>query len=252
MLHYRVAGEGPPVIMTHGLFGSLENLGGIAKLLATDFTVYSLDLPNHGRSPHFQGAGLTLMTQLVAQWFEQQKLTSAFWLGHSLGGKIAMELALTHEKYVDRLAIIDIAPIHYSARHEQVFAGLNAVKNIAPTTRIQADDILKDFISDVAVRTFLLKNLIKDGNNFHWRMNLADLEKQYLRLVQENQDSSFHGPTLFLKGQNSDYIQWDQKDRILKKFPNAQAKIIADTGHWLHAEKPELTASTIKRFFLKE
>lgn len=249
MLHYKVAGAGKPLVLLHGLFGSLENLGAIARLLSAQFTVYSVDLPNHGRSAHRTGAGLTQMAHAIWQWLEEVGVANPAIVGHSLGGKVAMEIALTHPDRVAGLVVIDIAPVAYPPRHQDVFAGLNAVDPAALSSRMEAETQLSAYVQEAAVRSFLLKNLVKGDNGFSWRMNLEDIQREYPRLIDENRaDAAFGAPVLFLKGGTSDYIRPDHHQAISHRFPAAQFKVIANAGHWLHAEKPELTATVIRKF----
>jgi esterase len=249
MLHFKVAGDGEPLVLLHGLFGSLENLGAIARLLAVHFKVYSVDLPNHGRSTHRAGAGLAHMAHAVWQWMEEAGLSNPVIIGHSLGGKVAMEIALTHPNRIAGLVVIDIAPVAYPPRHQDVFAGLNAIDPSALSNRAEAEALLSSYVQEAPVRSFLLKNLVKDDSGFRWRMHLDDLQREYPKLIDENRaDAVFHAPVLFLKGGASDYIRPDHHQAITRRFPAAQFKVVANAGHWLHAEKTELTATLIRKF----
>lgn len=252
-LNFKKSGSGEPLVLVHGLFGSLENLGGIARLLQDQFTVYSVDLPNHGRSPHFSPTSLEQMSEEIGRWFDEQGLTHAHWLGHSLGGKVCMELALNRPDIVGRLVVVDIAPIKYGQHHDDVFAGLLSVDPAQLKSRSEADKIIAEHVPEIAVRSFLLKNLQKEGDGFVWRMNLHALHNHYLSLIKANrQDASFAGPTMFLKGGNSPYIGESQREDILSRFPNAQLKVVANTGHWLHAEKPEVVAKLVSKFLTSD
>jgi esterase len=251
MLHFRQVGSGKPVILIHGLFGSLENLGGIARSLTQDFAVYSIDLPNHGRSPHCVGGDLAFMTEAVRDWMHLLGLSNAAIVGHSLGGKVAMELALSDPELVRALVVMDIAPVTYKPRHEAVFRGLKAIDPTHLQSREAAEQTLTEHISEAAVRSFLLKNLVRESGGFRWRMNLVDLEAQYSRLIHANRIGIFPGPVLFLKGGDSDYINPEHRVSLLQRFPGAEYKVIAGVGHWLHAEKPSLTAAQIKKFLQK-
>ena len=248
MLNVRCSGSGEPVVLLHGLFGSLENLGAIARLLARQYTVYSVDLPNHGRSPHVRGGNLATMAKLVRAWVDSEGLHGINLIGHSLGGKVAMEMSLSAPELVRRLVVVDIAPVAYPERHNDVFAGLRAICLQAISSRTQADHILSEYVQEDAVRTFLLKNLSKGEGGFTWRMNLDDLEAQYPDLIAANRLGVFPGPVLFLKGGLSDYITSTYKEEILQRFPSAQLREVENTAHWLHAEKPELVAKLISKF----
>lgn len=249
MLYFREAGDGPPLVLIHGLFGSLENLGGLARPLAERFRVYSVDLPNHGRSPHSDGTTLTSMAAQLSQWLQEQGLTSAMLLGHSLGGKVAMELALSEPERVKRLLVMDIAPSAYSNRHQNVFEGLQAIHPERLASRAEAEEVLSEHVPEAGVRSFLLKNLAKSGSGFQWRMNLPELARAYPELIAANRAGTFAAPTLFVKGASSDYLQERHGPDVRSRFPNAQFKVVADAGHWLHAEKPGIVAALAMRFF---
>lgn len=249
MLHFREAGEGPPLVLIHGLFGSLENLGGLARPLSERFKVYSIDLPNHGRSPHGTGTTIASMAAQLGDWLETQGLGSCLLLGHSLGGKVAMELALSAPDKVERLLVLDIAPSAYTSRHQSVFNGLRAIQPDRLATRAEAEQILSEHVPEAGVRSFLLKNLVKADSGFQWRMNLLELASAYPELIAENRAGTFGGPTLFVKGGRSDYLQEEHRADVLGRFPYAQFKVVADAGHWLHAEKPGIVAALAMRFF---
>ncbi len=251
-LYFRQAGEGEPLLLIHGLFGSLENLGALARPLAETFRVYSLDLPNHGRSPQVETLSLASMTETLLAWLDEEKLGQVHLLGHSLGGKVAMELALRHPQRVKNLVVLDIAPVDYPPHHNEVFAGLLALDTAQLQSRSEADQLLKAHVPEIAVRSFLLKNLVKDPQGgFAWRMNLPVIHRDYPQLIAANRRGArFDGNTLFIKGGNSDYLQTEYREEILERFPKAAIKIVPDTGHWLHAEKPELVARLAKRFLV--
>lgn len=253
-LYSRQAGQGEPLILIHGLFGSMENLGALARPLAEQFSVYSLDLPNHGRSPHSDQMTLGSMAEDVLAWMDREGLQQAHMLGHSLGGKIAMEVALQYPERVKSLILVDIAPVSYPLHHNDVFDGLLAVNPSQLESRSQADKQLQPFVPEIAVRSFLLKNLVKaPEGGFAWRMNLPVIHQQYEELITGNRaDASFPGRTLFIKGGNSNYIQQKHRDDIISRFPQASIKVVPETGHWLHAEKPELVARLVQRFLTAE
>ncbi len=253
LLYSRSQGSGPPLILLHGLFGSLENLGAIAKPLAQSFCVHSLDLPNHGRSPQTAHMSLDAMADAVGAWMDAQGIDTAHFFGHSLGGKTLMEFALKYPQRVNKLIVADIAPVHYTPHHQAVFTGLLSITPERLTSRAEADHILLPHVPELPVRSFLLKNLVKEENGFSWRMNLPIIHRDYAQLISGNREGAiFTGQTLFLKGGNSDYITEQHRAAIVQRFPAAQLKIVANTGHWLHAEKPDLIASMSLRFLLGE
>ena len=250
MIHYRHQGSGPPLVLLHGLFGSLENLSGIAAALSGDFSVYSCDLPNHGRSCHTDNICLASMTQSLAHWPDQEGLERVSLLGHSLGGKVAMEFALRYPVRAERLVVLDIAPVTYPARHNDVFAGLLSLDLSSLGSRRDADVQLAQHLSDKGLRGFLLKNLYKDKQGLlQWRMNLDVIYRDYPKLVYANiGNTRYDGEVLFVKGEDSDYITEQHRDQILSRFPKAQIKRVQGAGHWLHAEKPQVFARLVQRF----
>ena len=250
ILNYKTQGSGPPILVLHGLFGMLDNWKSIANQLETDYSVYLLDLRNHGRSPHVETMSLHSMAQDLRSWMDQQGLASAHFVGHSLGGKAVMELALEAPERCQKLAVIDIAPVAYGPHHTDVFAGLAAVDVSALTHRSQADVILQPYVPELAVRSFLLKNLSKGQQGFSWRMNLPVIHRDYPALIAANRTTNtpFSGDVLFVKGGDSAYILEEHRQAITARFSNAKLRRVTGTGHWLHAEKPEHVAQLLVRF----
>lgn len=250
MLASSVIGQGQPLILLHGLFGMGDNLSMIAKPLSEHFQVYQLDLRNHGRSPRADSMTLTEMAADIKAFMDARDIARAHLLGHSLGGKVAMQLALDYSERVNKLVVADIAPVAYSDGHKEVFAGLEAVDLAGLSSRRNADNTLRQFIQADNVRMFLLKNLYKsEDGGFQWRINLPVLSRSYHNLGQANHSNKpFTGPVLFIKGELSDYITEAYSDATRRLFPNAQLKIIQNTGHWLHAEKPAIFNQLVKRF----
>lgn len=243
-------GQGEPLVLIHGLFGTRENLGAIAKKLSESFHVFSIDLPNHGRSGHFDQLTLSEMASLVSEWMHTQNLDSAYFFGHSLGGKVAMELALTEPQKIKRLVVADIAPVKYEHRHTNVFKGLLSIDPANLKSRVDADFALSALVPEKPVRSFLLKNLQKStqAGGFEWRMNLNGIHNSYADMISANSDRCVDVPVLFLKAEHSDYILAEHQTDIQKRFSDASFKQVANTGHWLHAEKPDLIARLTNRF----
>jgi esterase len=254
LLHTTVSGKGKPLILLHGLFGMGDNLSMIAKPLSDHFQVYQLDLRNHGRSPHMSSMTFTEMADDVLAVMDHYQLSEVCLLGHSLGGKVAMQVALQQAKRVRKLIVADIAPVAYRGNHDEVFAGLNAVELSGLSSRRDADLQLKKHIDESGVRLFILKSLYRnDSGQFDWRLNVRGLEACYEDLRQAlTAEVPFSGPTLFIKGEHSSYIQAEHRAAIEHLFSDAQLKIIQNTGHWLHAEKPEVFNSLVMRFLLPD
>jgi esterase len=243
--------NGEPVILIHGLFGSLDNLGVIARQLSDSYCIYALDLPNHGRSSHVQGMTLENTAHTIVTWMAEQGLQRAHFLGHSLGGKVAMEIALRYPEKVKQLIVADISPIAYPRRHHNVFDAFRSVDLASMTTRKEADSAMQVHVQESSVRSFLLKNLEKNSDGrWCWRMNLDGLIDDYDQLIGANTSDTlcFTGHVLFLKGELSPYILPSHRETIISLFPHACVKVIGDTHHWLHAEKPSVFVSIVRRF----
>ncbi|WP_407330871.1 alpha/beta fold hydrolase [Enterovibrio sp. 27052020O] len=252
-LNYKIQGEGRPLLLIHGLFGSLDNLGGLARVLAEHYQVYQIDLPNHGLSPRSEHVDYLSQANAVKEFLFQQDLDHVSVVGHSMGGKVAMMLAITNPGLVDQLVVMDIAPVNYEVRrHDAVFAGLHASVQSPITSRKEAEVRLAEHIQEPGVRQFLLKSLAKNENGqFEWRFNIDALETHYSEITGWTANGKFDGDTLFLKGADSDYISAQHREDIERQFPHAKAHVIANTGHWLHAEKPDTVARVITRFLTK-
>jgi len=252
-LFFQEFGQGRPLVILHGLLGDSGNWRNVAVQMAEERRVITVDLRNHGRSFHHTDCSYQVMAQDVLQLADRLKLSSFDLMGHSMGGKTAMHLALHKGQRIDRLAVVDISPKAYENRHQSVFAALESVALDSLSNRKEAEQTLMGALNDVGVVQFLLKGLYKnDQGNFQWRYNLAGLKAGYdhLSLAPQTESSQpFSNPTLFIKGGNSDYIQAGDQQETLRWFPKAQAKIIADAGHWPHVEKNRLFLNIVERFF---
>lgn len=247
-LNYHRSGQGRPLVMLHGLFGSWDNLGASVKALAEQYDVVAVDLRNHGRSDHQPDHSYPLMADDLLRLLDSLSLEQVMLLGHSMGGKVAMEFALTHPERVERLIIVDIAPVEYPHHHTKVFDGLKSVDLNSIKSRNHADLHLSQHVEEPGVRAFLLKNLYREEGNFKWRMNIDALETQYVNIAAAPRAGLFAKPTLFIKGADSDYLTSDHQLAVSSRFPKAKLKIIAGTGHWPHAEKPDLFLRIVRDF----
>ena len=253
ILHTHSTGAGEPLVLIHGLFGSYENLAGISRALADQWQIISIDLPNHGQSPHSDQMNYDSMVADLAETLDSLNINQCALLGHSLGGKLAMAFALTYPKRVSQLVVADIAPVRYNPSHQAVFAGLNAVNFTTIKNRADADKQMAEHITEPGVRQFLLKSLHKSEQGFSWRFNLEVLAKCYEQLLNAPAATgNFSGPVLFIKGAESDYILPEHRPHITRLFPAAEAKIINGTGHWLHAEKPAAFTKLVRDFLLSQ
>lgn len=238
LLNYQQLGSGKDIVLIHGLFGRLENLNMVAKVLAEDYRVTSIDVRNHGDSFHDSAMDYPLMAQDVVDVMQHLAIDSAAILGHSMGGKIAMELALTKPQFVEKLIVADIAPVEYPAHHSEIIAGLKAIDLTAITQRKDADKQLAQYVDNIGVRQFLLRNLSSDNGQFSFKCNIDNIDANYPNIMKTYQgDNTYNGATLFIKGANSDYILPEHRAEILRLFPQSRARVIQGAGHWLHAEK---------------
>lgn len=259
-LNYRITGDGPALILLHGLFGSLDNLGGVARRLQDQWQIHALDQRNHGGSPHTPDMDYPAMARDVIAYMDARGLEKASILGHSMGGKTAMQVALMAPERVERLVVADISPVSYQPRHDAVLEGLTSLDLNRIRSRKEADEALSAHVEMPQVRQFLLKNLerIPDDEqqeskaSYRWRLNLSAIEACYDRLTKAPEgDQPFEGPVMFVKGSDSPYIQEKHRDAIRQLFPNAELRVIEGTGHWLHAEKTDTFASLCRRFLAK-
>ncbi|MDM5122312.1 alpha/beta fold hydrolase [Aeromonas rivipollensis] len=241
-MNFKDQGQGPVVVLIHGLFGSLDNLGLLARPLSEHCRVISVDLRNHGASFHSDEMSYPQQGADVIALLDHLALDKVALVGHSMGGKVAMQVAKLAPARVDRLVVADIAPVAYPhARHQNVFAGLNATLANPPQSRAEAEALLAQYVEIPGVRQFLLKSFAKTEAGWGWRFNVPALERNYANIMGWPDDQTrFEGPTLFIKGGDSDYVQPQYTETVMAQFPAAKARVIAGTGHWLHAEKPVL------------
>jgi len=249
-LHATRSGAGPPVVLLHGLFGAGGNLGALARVLQDCFEVYNVDLPDHGRSGWSQQADLASMAQCLLQWMDEQSLSAAACVGHSLGGKVAMQLALQHPRRITALVVADIAPVAYPPQHDAVFAALEAVAAAACRSRAAAAELMHEHLEEPDVIQFLLMSLQRGpGGVYHWRFNLEGIKAGYQALrAAPVSGRAYTGPTLFIKGGESSYIREEHRELILPVFPGASVKVMPGCGHWLHAQQPRLFSGIVNRF----
>lgn len=251
-LHYRTFGAGgPPVIILHGLFGSSRNWLSISKKLAEHYQVITLDLRNHGESPHVDGMSYPAMAADVFLLAESLGLDEYTLIGHSMGGKVAMQMALERPDIINRLMVLDIAPVEYRHRYGKLFTAMNDLPVDAITNRREAEERFCPDIGDINLCRFLLQNLVRTENGFTWRINLPALENNtdsiaaFPRISPAKQ---YAGPCLFLGGENSDFILQDHVPVIKQLFPAADVRWLDHAGHLLHAERPDAVLGEILQF----
>ncbi len=254
-LYSHKIGTGEPFLILHGLFGSSDNWLTIAKKLSEKYSIHLIDARNHGKSPHANEFGYDNMAMDVREYIQDHNLKKIILLGHSMGGKIAMKIALEYPLRIQKLIVADIAPKKYSIIHNNISDALLSIKTNLLISREQADNQLSQTIKSSLLRKFLLKNLYRDENNkYKWRLNLEAICDNLESLGAEVISSQkYDGDTLFIRGGLSDYITAEDEVEIHSLFPKALIQSIPRATHWLHAENPEDFLSEIQRFLnLKE
>jgi pimeloyl-ACP methyl ester carboxylesterase len=247
-----VGDGGPTVAFCHGLFGQGKNWTQIAKALSPDHRVLLLDMPNHGRSAWTEGFDYLEMADVVAAHLEPEGPVAL--VGHSMGGKIAMCLALRHPGLVERLAVVDVAPVTYASGREFVgyIETMRAMDLAAIERRDQAEDALREAVPDPVVRSFLLQNLRRAEDGWHWQVNLDLLGEHMDELVgwpgERLGEASYDGPVLWVGGARSDYISDEHAEEMDRRFPRNRRVLIKGAGHWVHSEQPEVFLEVLRRF----
>jgi esterase len=251
-LFYRHSGHGQPLIILHGLFGSSDNWFSLAKVFAEHYSVYLVDQRNHGQSPQSDDFNYKLLTEDLNGFINDHHLDKPHIIGHSMGGKTAMNFAVKYPNQLDSLIVVDIAPKQYPVHHDHILEGLHTINLQTLTSRNEADQILSSHISEAAVRQFLLKNLSRTSDGkFEWKINLRAIDDHIEEIGDGMQfPGTYEGPTLFIKGANSNYFKPNDDNAIVKIFPKAEI-ITLDSGHWVQAEKPKEFAETVLSFLKK-
>ena len=249
-LNYKTFGQGDPIIILHGLFGMLDNWQTLAKKLAENYSVFIVDQRNHGRSPHVGEHNYTGMADDLLHFMQDHLMQKAHIIGHSMGGKTAMQFAFDHPDQVDKLIVVDIAPKTYPAGHNEIFNALEALDLEQLENRRAIDEQLSRFVPEQGVKQFLMKNIERTKNNgFAFKMNFPVIHRDYPDILEAPEwDEPFEGDTLFIRGANSHYVQDEDVLDILESFPNARLETIFDAGHWVHAEKPQELLDLVKEF----
>ncbi|MDX1572814.1 MAG: alpha/beta fold hydrolase [Methylophaga sp.] len=249
-LHYQIVGEGgTPLLLIHGLFGSADNWRGIARQLSKTRQVISVDLRNHGRSFQHPQQNYRLMAADIVDVLAELGVDKVNLLGHSIGGKVAMQFAIDYPQLLNKLIVVDIAPRSYPDTHSQIFKNLMAVNLAHFRQRNEVDKAMAAMIPDQAVRSFLLMNLTVHDDQLTWRINLEHLSCNYPSLLQAvTPTATIVQPTLFICGGDSDYIGTEDRQQIRQWFRNVQLLRIANAGHWVHADKPEAFCQTVESF----
>lgn len=255
-LFFRKFGSGDPVIILHGLFGISDNWFTHAKRLAEKFEVWVPDLRNHGQSPHSNTFNYYAMVGDLNEFMTDHNLDKAMLIGHSMGGKAAMNFALEHPFMVSKLVIIDISPRAYPVRsiHTDIISAMESVNFDETDYRQDVEEQLKQHIENERIRWFILKNLYRvNRGRLAWRINLKDITANMEAITDGLvYEGVYPGPTLFIRGSESDYITDEDEGLILKFFPNAFIETIEGASHWVHADAPDELCKLLSSFLGKE
>lgn len=249
-LHFKTLGEGDPLIILHGLFGSGDNWQTLARQYAETHKVYLVDQRNHGHSPHSDEFSYELMAADLAELIEDEGLENISILGHSMGGKTAMVHACNYDQDVVKLIIVDMAPKAYPVHHRLILDGLMSAGLDHKRSRAEVNEHLESFESNASVRQFLMKNLYwRAKEELAWRFNVPVINREIQAMVDQAVHGSSSIPALFIRGGKSNYILVEDEDLIKNYFPFATLYSIESAGHWVHAEAHE-TFYEITRMYL--
>jgi len=249
-LHYQVQGDGSPLLVLHGFLGSLDNWRALSKRLAQQHRVYSIDLRNHGASPHAPVMNYRVMAEDLREFFADQDILSAHLLGHSMGGKVAMQFAVYFPNLVTSLVIVDIAPRAYVPEHRPLLDALLRLPVHTFTTYGEIDAALAPSVPGPALRQFLCKNLVRNEcGGFRWRIDLDAISVNYDELTHAVESTMpFAKPSLFIRAGRSRFIQDSDIADIRKIFSNAEIIMMADAGHWIHIDAAEGFYEVVTQF----
>ena len=249
-LNFQVQGHGRPLVILHGFLGSSDNWRSMSRRLSSRFTVYCLDLRNHGQSPHSDAMDYPIMAADLREFVEEQSLAQVFLLGHSMGGKVAMQFAGQYPERVDKLVVVDIAPKAYPPTHQSLLAALRAVDLRAAKNFSDIDSALRGPIPEAEVRQFLMKNLTRSSDRgFQWRIGLDAIMQNYGALIQAVVvERPFSKPACFIRAGRSNFVADEDAALIRKAFPQAKIEMIARAGHWVHIDAADEFYQTVTGF----
>ncbi len=250
-LHHKILGEGEPLIILHGLFGMLDNWQTLAKKWAKHYRVILVDLRNHGHSPHTPEFNYQLMLDDLEELADDLLLDDINIIGHSMGGKLSMKFAQTYPELINKLIVADIGPKKYPVHHQQIINGLESVPMDQVKSRQEVKDYLKPYINEEQTVQFFLKNLYwREKGKLDWRFNLNAIANNINYVGEELLQNEFKGSTLFIRGGNSSYVLDSDIPEIQRVFPNSELATIPNTGHWLHAENPQMFFDEVHKFLI--
>jgi esterase len=250
-LHYQITGTGQALVIIHGLFGSSDNWRMVAKQLSQYAQVITVDLRNHGLSPHSAQQNYDLMVEDIIELLDDLAIDKAHIIGHSIGGKVAMAFAATHPERLNKLMVVDISPREYAgdSGHIAIFEALLAVDLSRYTRRSEVNELLSELLPDKAVRQFLLMNISQQNGRLTWRINLKALYENYTHFgAAVGVNIKVENMTCFIRGGRSRYIQTDDEELIASQFLRSEIFTIEQSGHWVHSEAPQQFLSKVNNF----
>ncbi len=252
LLNHKIVGAGEPLVILHGLFGSLDNWQTLATRWAETRMCVLVDLRNHGKSPHLDTHTYREMAADLSAFLEDNWMHEVDVLGHSMGGKVAMRFAVDFPDRVRKLVVVDMGVKAYRRGHDEIFAAMRGLPLSQNLSRGDLEDLLRDGIPEAGVRQFLLKNLRRERQGYAWKLNLDTLEREYDQILEPIGSGSWGGPALFVRGGDSAYVRDEDWAGIQAVFAEAQLQTVAGAGHWVHAEQPEALFATVERFLAEE
>ncbi len=250
-LHANIIGEGKPLLILHGFLGMSDNWKTLGKKFAdAGYQVHLIDQRNHGRSPHSEEFSYLLLAKDVKEYIDTHDLKNSILIGHSMGGKTAMLAASLFPHVIEKLIVVDIAPKYYAPHHQQILKGLQAVNKAELSSRGEAEELLSHYVKEPAVQLFLLKNLHwKTKEQLGLRLNLDALVNNIESIGEAlPDDMKYEKSTLFIKGENSNYIEKEDEALIKRHFPSSEIVGIPKAGHWVHAENKKAFYEAVMRF----
>lgn len=250
LVHSTIFGNGEPLLILHGYFGMSDNWKSLGIQFAENYEVHLIDQRNHGRSFQTDEFDYELLVEDLHQYISHKKLKNVNLLGHSMGGKVVMQFAVTYPELVHKLIVADISPKYYKPHHEYILAALNTVNFSLQNSRKLVEEVLKIYVKEAVIIQFLLKNVYwKSKGELAFRFNLQSLTENNSEVGEALPSfTHFDGNTLFLSGENSDYITKEDTSLIAAHFENYQIITVKNAGHWLHAENPTQFYNEVVRF----
>ncbi len=264
-LFFRKIGKNKPaLIILHGLYGASDNWMSVAKYWSIEYEVYLVDLRNHGQSPHSKEHTYAAMREDLLELMDENKIQKGIIVGHSMGGKLAMRLAMDNPERLNMLVVIDIAPKNYTfqdndniSHHKVILNSMLGLDLKQFQKREEINKALLEILPEERTRQLIMKNIKRNkDHSFSWKLNLSVINSEILNIMQGFSDNEIREgiigfPVLFVQGEKSEYIQKTDKKRINKIFPFAEIKTISNVGHWIHSEKPQQLSNIVLQFLEK-